>query len=156
MLFRSYNTKHELFYLGYKTSNKLKKIAELNNVEILNDFEIKEEVPRRFLIDQTNVNDIKVTSERLVHLERNLFREYSKPFGGIDRQSDGMKLPTKVVNNEIRVFSVLKPMDEVRKVAVEIQKIIRESNNNGGNAIGNNSSDDNSSEIGRASCRERV
>ena len=69
----AYNTKHELFYLGYKTSNKLKKIAELNNIEILNDFEIKEEVPRRFLIDQTNVNDIKVTSERLVHLERNLF-----------------------------------------------------------------------------------
>lgn len=144
-----YNTKHELFYLGYKTSNKLKKIAELNNVEILNDFEINESVPRRFLVDKTNNNSGNVTSERLVHLERNLFREYSKPFGGIDRQSDGMKLPTKAVNNEIRVFSVLKPMDEVRKVAVEIQKIIRESNNNGGNAIGNNSSDDNSSGGGR-------
>ena len=134
----AYNTKHELFYLGYKTSNKLKKIAELNNVEILNDFEINESVPRRFLVDKTNNNSGNVTSERLVHLERNLFREYSKPFGGIDRQSDGMKLPTKVVNNEIRVFSVLKPMDEVRKVAVEIQKIIQESNDNNSNGINNN------------------
>ncbi|MGN0252927.1 MAG: PD-(D/E)XK nuclease family protein, partial [Lachnospiraceae bacterium] len=120
----AYNTKHELFYLGYKTSNKLKKIAELNNIEILNDFEINESVPRRFLVDKTNNNSGNVTSERLVHLERNLFREYSKPFGGIDRQSDGMKLPTKAVNEEISVFSALKPMDEVRKVAVEIQKII--------------------------------
>ena len=134
----AYNTKHELFYLGYKTSNKLKKIAELNNIEILNDFEIKEDVPRRFLIDQTNVNDIKVTSERLVHLERNLFREYSEPFKIDNKQSDDMKLPTKAVNDEISVFSALKPMDEVRKVAVEIQKIIQESNDNNSNGINNN------------------
>ena len=134
----AYNTKHELFYLGYKTSNKLKKIAELNNIEILNDFEIKEEVPRRFLIDQTDVNDIKVTSERLVHLERNLFREYSEPFKIDNKQSDDMKLPTKAVNEEISVFSALKPMDEVRKVAVEIQKIIQESNDNNSNGINNN------------------
>src|SRR5574344_803205 len=134
----AYNTKHELFYLGYKTSNKLKKIAELNNIEILNDFEIKEEVPRRFLIDQTDVNDIKVTSERLVHLERNLFREYSEPFKIDNKQSGDMKLPTKAVNEEISVFSALKPMDEVRKVAVEIQKIIQESNDNNSNGINNN------------------
>lgn len=134
----AYNTKHELFYLGYKTSNKLKKIAELNNIEILNDFEIKEDVPRRFLIDQTNVNDIKVTSERLVHLERNLFREYSEPFKIDNKQSDDMKIPTKAVNEEISVFSALKPMDEVRKVAVEIQKIIQESNDNNSNGINNN------------------
>ena len=134
----AYNTKHELFYLGYKTSNKLKKIAELNNIEILNDFEIKEDVPRRFLIDQTNVNDIKVTSERLVHLERNLFREYSEPFKIDNKKSGDMKLPTKAVNEEISVFSALKPMDEVQKVAVEIQKIIQESNDNNSNGIDNN------------------
>ena len=49
-----------------------------------------------------------------------------------------MKLPTKTVNDEICVFSALKPMDEVRKVAVEIQKIIQESNDNNSNGINNN------------------
>ena len=134
----AYNTKHELFYLGYKTSNKLKKIAELNNIEVLKDFEINESVPRRFLVDKTNNNSGNVTSERLVHLERNLFREYSEPFKIDNKQSDDMKLPTKAVNDEISVFSALKPMDEVRKVAVEIQKIIQESNDNNSNGINNN------------------
>ena len=138
----TYNTKHELFYLGYKTKKRLKEIAELNNIEVLKDFEINESVPRRFLIDKTNNNSGNVTSERLVHLERNLFREYSKPFKGANKQSDGMKLPTKAVNEEISVFTALKPIDEVRKVASEIQKIIRESNDNSGNATANADSGD--------------
>ena len=123
----TYNTKHELFYLGYKTAKKLKEIAKLNNIDIVNDFEIKDSVPRRFLMPGGDDKGKKVTSKMLVHLEKNLFREYSEAYKEENSRSDEMKLPTKAVNSEIRVFSALQPIDEVRKVAVEIQKLIRES-----------------------------
>ena len=123
----TYNTQHELFYLGYKTSNRLKKLAELNNIGVINDFEIKEEIPRRFLENHGTADEDSVTSEMLRHLEKNLFREYSKPFKEVDYVTEDCKTPTKVVNEEIGVFSALQPIDEVRKVAVEIQKSIRNS-----------------------------
>ena len=121
----TYNTKHELFYLGFSTENKLKKLAELNNITIDNDFIISENVPRRFWKDYSSLGNPEVTSERLVHLERNLFREYSKPYEGAIDTTPDTKKPTKVVNSGIAVFSALQPIDEVRRVAVEIQKLIR-------------------------------
>ena len=122
----TYNTQHDLFYLGYKTSEKLKKIAELNNIPIYNELEIKEDIPRRFLDDHGVTDNGKVTSEQLVHLEKNIFREYSKPFETSNNITGDSKLPTQVVNDGIRVFSALQPIDEVRKVAATIQKIVRE------------------------------
>ena len=124
----TYNTNHELFYLGYKTANKLKKIAELNNIQVEKDFEILDTVPRRFWRRRGENNELQVTSKMLVHLEKNLFREYSKQYFERDNVTDDSNLPTKAVNTDIRVFSALQPIDEVRKVAVEIQKIIRNGN----------------------------
>ena len=121
----TYNTEHSLFYLGYKTSEKLKKLAELNNIQVENDFDILEEVPRRFLKNNDGNEPNDVTSEMLVHLERNLFRETGSPFEDKNKITGANKLPTKVVKSEIRVFSALQPIDEVRKVAVEIENLIR-------------------------------
>ena len=136
----TYNTEHELFYLGFKTSEKLKKLCELNNIPVDNDFEIIEETPRRFLKD----NGRDCTSEMLAHLERNLFREYSRPYTCNDSPSKDEKIPTKAVNGGIRVFTALQPIDEVTKVAVEIEKLIRSGANelrNGENNSDNNTRD---------------
>jgi len=124
----TYNTEHELFYLGYKTSEKLKKLAELNNIPIEKDIIIDEEIPRRFLLNDDVKGKLIVTDEQLVHLERNLFREYGKAFKSENRITGKSKLPTKTVNSGIRVFSGLQPIDEVTKVAVEIEKLIRNKN----------------------------
>lgn len=141
----TYNTEHELFYLGFKTSEKLKKLAELNNVRIQNDFEIIEEIPRRFLLNNTDDKMSGVTSPMLVHLERNLFRDYSKPFKGSDNVTGDIELPTKAVNGGIAVFTGLQPIDEVTKVAVEISKIIRKGCNKSYKDTDNeNTSSDNS------------
>ncbi|MDO4189055.1 MAG: exodeoxyribonuclease V subunit gamma [Lachnospiraceae bacterium] len=121
----TYNTQHDLFYLGFKTAEKLRKIAELNNIPVFNEFEIKEDVPRRFIDDHGVTGDGKVTSAELVHLEKNLFREYSRPYKKANYISSDSKLPTKVVNGDIRVFSALQPIDEVRKVAVTIENLVR-------------------------------
>jgi len=125
----TYNTEHELFYLGYKTSEKLKKLAELNNVSIEKDFRIIEEIPRRFLMDNRQNETGKCTSDMLVHLERNLFRQYSRPYKTQNNDTGVSEKPTKVVNGGIALFSAFQPIDEVRKVAVEIQKLVR--NNTG-------------------------
>lgn len=122
----TYNTQHELFYLGFKTSEKLKKLAELNNIPIVNDFEINEEIPRRFVAGKGTGDNVEITSKQLAHLEKNLFREYSKPFKTPNNITDECQLSTKAVNNDIRVFSALQPIDEVRKVAVTIQKLVRD------------------------------
>ena len=128
----TYNTEHELFYLGYKTEKKLKQIAELNNIHIEKDFEIIEGIPRRYLINPTVKNDGEVYSDMLVHLERNLFREYSKPYNEDNKITHDGKLPTKVVKSGISVFMGLQPIDEVTKMAVEIQKLIRNEADDGG------------------------
>ena len=134
----TYNTEHELFYLGFKTSEKLKKIAELNNIRVDKDFEIIEDVPRRFLKKNKAGGTEMVTSDALVHLERNLFREYSRPYKPLNNITSESLLPTKAVNTGIGVFTALQPIDEVRKVAVEIQKIIRGEENNSKNGDANN------------------
>ena len=121
----TYNTEHELFYLGYKTTEKLKKLAELNNVQIEKDFEIVEDVPRRYLKNNAVNGTDSITDERLVHLERNLFREYAEPFKTLDNITGDSEKPTQAVNHGIRVFTGVQPVDEVTKVAVEIKKLVK-------------------------------
>lgn len=110
-----YNEEHELFYLGFETENKLKKIAESNQIEILQDNLITDEIPKRYAINNNS-------SEMLIHLERNLFRGYSKRY--ISNTGD-MKIPTEKVNDGIRVFSALQPDDEARIVASNIHKLVQ-------------------------------
>lgn len=108
----AYNTEHELFYMTYNAEKHLKKLCEKNNV-VLNIEYKKNEIPVRF---DTN-------KKRLIHLEKNLFREYKASY---NEQHNGTKEPTKVVNGEIRVFTALTPDEEVKSVAVFIRKLIKE------------------------------
>ncbi len=112
----SYSGEHELFYLGYETENKLKRIAEENKIEILDDYSIIDEIPVRYSINNNS-------SDMLIHLERNLFRDYSKRFIA---DTYDMKTPTEAVNDGIHVFSALQPDEEARIVASNIHKLIRE------------------------------
>lgn len=121
----TYNTEHELFYLGYKTEKRLKSIAELNNVTVEKDFIIMENTPRRYLMNVEAEVGEAVTSDMLVHLERNLFREYATPYKNTNWITGETKLPTKAVNAGIAVFSGAQPIEEVTRVAVEIQKLVR-------------------------------
>lgn len=121
----TYNTEHELFYYGYKTEKKLRELAELNNIKVDNAIEIKEDVPRRYIAKNDSNDSVEHTNDMLVHLEKNLFREYQKPYKGENSVTGDMKKPTKAVNAGIRVFSGLQPIEEVTKVAMFIQDIVR-------------------------------
>lgn len=111
-----YNTEHELFYMSFDTKNKLIKMANENNVCINNEMSLNDLIPKRY--------DEKKT--RLIHLEKNLFREYKKPFtDAINNTGDTEKL-TKTVNDEIRIFTALNPLEEIKNVAVTIKKLVSE------------------------------
>jgi len=105
-----YNSEHELFYLSYETENKLRKISERNNVKV-SDVILKETVNKRFSPEKT----------RLIHLEKNLFREYKKPYILSDNITGDRELPTKAVNDEISVISMLSPSDEVEILASKVK-----------------------------------
>lgn len=109
-----YNTEHELFYLSYETKNKLKKIAERNNVCINKDVSLNRQIPCRY--------DNKIT--HLIHLEKNLFREYKRPYAYLGAAASNKEKPTKPVDAEMRVISALNPVEEVKNAAVMIKKLV--------------------------------
>lgn len=111
-----YNREYELFYLSYETKNKLSKLAENNNICIKNTLSLNEDIPYRY----------DANKKRLIHLEKNLFREYKKTFESENNISNGQNKPTKVVNDEIRIISALNPIEEVKNVAVTIKKYVEE------------------------------
>lgn len=104
-----YNTEHELFYLTYDTDNRLRKIAEKNRIKT-EDINLFEPAEKRF----------DVNKKRLIHLEKNLFREYKVPFN----DSGVIEKPTKTVNSEISIISALSPDDEVSKLAENIKNLV--------------------------------
>ena len=110
----THNTQHELFYLSYDTEKKLRKIAEQNNICIDKTIRLGGEKVYRF-------GDEK---KRLAHLERNLFRGSKSPFESAINATGDMKKPTKTVNDEMRIITAFNPEEEVKKVAIEIKKLV--------------------------------
>ncbi len=94
---------HELFYLSSQTIEKLTKIADENDVEVMPNIfpSSKEEVPFRYR-----------KSKALAHLEHNIFRYPYKTFDG--EQED------------ITITTAKTAKEEVKYTVVEILRLIRE------------------------------
>ncbi|MBO4901160.1 MAG: PD-(D/E)XK nuclease family protein [Lachnospiraceae bacterium] len=101
----------ELFYLSHKTIRELKHIAEECSVPVLPDHVIADEIPYRFRISDED-GEKKEAPQMLIHLEKNLFREKQEPF---DKISD-----------DIQLITARNPLDELRYVAVLIERLVRE------------------------------
>ena len=121
---------HELFYLSKKTIKKLKSAADELKIEIKPDIVIDRTVPARLLLpnltgskrdlqslEKSEIEEVtkEVKNPKLIHLERNLFRETAKPYAGSD-------------SDDIRVSACLNRIDEITATAVEINRLVRENN----------------------------
>lgn len=98
----------ELFFMSRKTIRELKHIAETNQVKLLPDEVIRDEIPYRYRIEPL--------PKMLIHLEKNLFREWEEPYTGNESAEDG----------NIFMFQARDALDEIRYTAVTMQKLIRE------------------------------
>lgn len=110
----THNMEHELFYLSYDTENKLKKIAERNNICVNKKIKLGGDKIYRFADDK----------RRLKHLERNLFRGSKNPYNDAIGDTRDMKKPTKAVSDEIRVIAAFNPDEEIKKVATNIKNLV--------------------------------
>lgn len=109
----NYSAEHELFYLTYETENKLRKIADKNSIKT-----------EAIIFDNPVGKRYSEEKNRLIHLEKNIFREYKTPFTRHDKSTHGTELPTKVVNDEISIISTLSPSEEVMLIAEKIKKSV--------------------------------
>ena len=135
----TYNKEHELFYLGYKTREKLNLISKNNDVKIEDEIVLKKINGKRYINENEINNTIHGYNYVLDHLEKNIFRPVSQTYnndvldGDCSKNeniiTDGAKKPTEMVGETIGVFSALQPVDEVKRVAVEIQKLIQSEKN---------------------------
>lgn len=138
----TYNKEHELFYLGYTTRQKLNLISKNNDIKIEEEIVLGKINGQRYLNGKQINNSIDEIKPMLNHLEKNIFRTESKKFtDGLgpdsevleqdvsaqinDKITHDTQKSTKAVGGEIGVFSALQPVDEVTRVAVEIEKLIR-------------------------------
>lgn len=94
----------ELFYLSKKTVHTLNRLAEALQIEKKADY---------LLTDETSPSALSA----LHHLEKNLFREESKPYAGDE---------TNKITDEIQIFTAAFPEEEMRCTAVKIQELIQQ------------------------------
>ena len=101
---RQITGEQELFYLSKKTVRELTRLTETLQIEKKADY---------LLADEASLS----AHPALGHLEKNLFREESKPYKNDE---------TDKITNEIQIFTAAFPEEEMRCTAIKIQELIQQ------------------------------